>query len=623
MTSLTPTDSVTVAAVAVMQFSHCHQPSDILRILNQQRCESTFCDVILRADERNTSLIRAHRCILAASSDYFSALFRHGSSDDVRVTEVVIPLTSCDVLVNVVDFLYTGVISISEETLEETIRVGDFLGIRKILDFCSDFMRKKLDHSNCLKFKVLSDFYPLHEVTDFVRNYILPRMATLVRCRKTAEVPVETLRQLLTDEEVNYPREIDLLHLVQNCLHCQKDPDPAERAESLSLLSCIDFEFLSPETIRRDVLSNPDTLEWLSAQPQQFLDALGNMDADGGGNRSSPRRNFVEAIICRSRASRRREEPQLLLYLVCEDSWRTLKEPTDEKEMDRWTGLETIVIHNMCLYTLSSCTEDMNGYMHPSKETKVFSKLNIRTGEWKRLPSPSIVSRQTMLISLQDTLVAVDLTGKVERYHSEETKWKEWCKEGLPGLPICFLPISKSNDLYLFRTSSSGYSFDFSQRSFSLYYLRDTSHSWVELSQIEDTDLFDDSDQVNLFDCVISPGLMAFKDELGNKRAEFNTESRDWSAFPPKVSRPGFVREIFGSAECGQRAYFVGRSALGLENVFAMHDHSKRRFKMVKEPPTDISGLICHVTMPASSIELLTVRDGPGLGNVTTGLGYF
>src|SRR5688572_12544472 len=130
-----------------------------------------------------------------AFSDYFKALFQHGLTD-AKVIETIIPESSHDTIEKVVTFIYTGTIEISEETVEEIVRLADYLGVPKILELCMRFMTENLNDSNCLEFKVLSEIYPLGTLSNSVQDYILPRMSALVRHLDTVYGPVDVLRQL-------------------------------------------------------------------------------------------------------------------------------------------------------------------------------------------------------------------------------------------------------------------------------------------------------------------------------------------------------------------------------------------------------------------------------------------
>lgn len=602
-------DPETMTSSTTMTFNETLQPRDVLNRLNAQRSDTASCDVIIRSSSsETTSSVHAHRCILAASSDYFNALFRHDLTD-VKVVEAVIPGSSHDIIETVVTFMYTGAIEVSEGTVVEIVRLADYLGLPKVLELCGNFMKRNLRDSTCLKFKVLSDLHPLGTLSDHVQNYILPRMSTLVRRSDTVDLPVDALRQLLSDNLTNYAREADVLKLVQDLVASRADMDSTEREKARDLLDCVEFEYLSPGVIERRVLSNSDALDWLNERPEllERVRGFGERNQESG-------RDVVEVILCRGRASKTGDDLQVMLYLVRDDEWRVLRQPRDEKGSGLWPGLEAMITHDGFLYALSSRMEDMNGYMHPAKETKFFNRLNLMTGAWFVLPPPRLVTGQTMLVSaLQDCVLAIDSTGRVERYVIAESQWTDHCCVGFPGVSngtLCFLPMPKGDELFVLRSYSAGYSFYYSQRSLSIYRMDAVTndvdgggHSWNELTQVEIADLFVTGEDVNFFGYSIAPGLISLKDELGHTRAQFDTTEAKWTTLPMRVPRPGFIREIFGSAACASRVYFVACAAINSDSLFAMFDNARGRFKMTQAPPHAVSGLLCHVTLPTAAIE--------------------
>src|SRR5688572_16081747 len=98
--------SSTRTSATSMTFSEGLQPREVLSNLNEQRSDVASHDVIVRSSS-SVEPVYAHRCILAASSDYFKALFRHDLTD-AEVMEAVIPGSSHDTIEKVVTFMYTG-----------------------------------------------------------------------------------------------------------------------------------------------------------------------------------------------------------------------------------------------------------------------------------------------------------------------------------------------------------------------------------------------------------------------------------------------------------------------------------------------------------------------------------
>ena len=126
---------MTSSACVLMECSSGEQPVEILLCLNDLRKTGQLCDIRVRCDTADeSSPIPAHRCILAASSAYFMTLFNCGLRD-ANTPDVTVPFPS-HVVCRMIDFMYTGKIEMSLTTVEETLRLADFLGMSKVIQFC-------------------------------------------------------------------------------------------------------------------------------------------------------------------------------------------------------------------------------------------------------------------------------------------------------------------------------------------------------------------------------------------------------------------------------------------------------------------------------------------------------
>lgn len=596
-----------------MEFTHPSQSSDILQFLNEQRQNGNeLCDVKIRLTGC-TSSIYAHRCIVGTCSEYFLGLFRHDNNVN-KVIETVIPGSSIDALSRIIDYMYRGTIEISEDTVEEILHLADYLGIQKLLEFCCLFLKVNLSDESCFKMAVLADIYSLKTLADDFWNYIAPRMSTLILRSNVLQLPVEILGDLLTNSETNYVREVDILNVVQSYIGSEKNPARKSNMAD-QLFECLEFSYLSPEVIKRVVFSNSDTVDWLRMRPET-LELVRNLVTT-----DEKRRDFVEVIFCRCRTAQKGDEIEVMVYLIEDDTWRILKRPSLPDRISL-KSLESMVTHDGFLYFLSAQMEDMYGYMHRGHEWKSFKRIHLEKGVWEILEPPVLVEDQIRLTSSERGLFAVDRLGRVECYVTDEKRWIVCCKEGFTTCPntLCFLPMPKGPDLYLLRIFSAGFTFYFAQKSLSLWMLDASMQSWRMLSEIQmESDLFiDDEDHdVNFFGYSISPDVIRLKDELGQTRSEFDLTSSDWSVVcsnrqPPQQKmivqrRPRFFRDIYGSTQCADRIYFVAKATTAEgENIFVMFDNVRRRFKKTEASPICLSGLLCHVTLSAKSLDLIT-----------------
>uniref|UniRef100_A0A672S475 BTB domain-containing protein n=1 Tax=Sinocyclocheilus grahami TaxID=75366 RepID=A0A672S475_SINGR len=76
--------------------------NSVLETLNEQRNRGHFCDVTVRI---HGSMLRAHRCVLAAGSPFFQDKLLLGYSD-IEIPSVV----SVQSVQKLIDFMYSGVL---------------------------------------------------------------------------------------------------------------------------------------------------------------------------------------------------------------------------------------------------------------------------------------------------------------------------------------------------------------------------------------------------------------------------------------------------------------------------------------------------------------------------------
>uniref|UniRef100_A0A8C9SMW3 Zinc finger and BTB domain containing 21 n=1 Tax=Scleropages formosus TaxID=113540 RepID=A0A8C9SMW3_SCLFO len=96
----------------------------LLSMLNEQRLSGHLCDVtLIVADQK----FHAHRSVLAASSEYFQALFARTDSD----VHAVVHLDFCepDVLEHVLNYIYSSSLFVDKESLTAIQELGYSLGI--------------------------------------------------------------------------------------------------------------------------------------------------------------------------------------------------------------------------------------------------------------------------------------------------------------------------------------------------------------------------------------------------------------------------------------------------------------------------------------------------------------
>lgn len=113
----------------------------------------------------------AHRVIMAASSEYFKALlgpnFREGSEKLVTLKEIDGPTLKC-----VIDFIYTGNVTITNENVHAIIAAASSMGPITLETKCAAFWESILAVGNCVEILLNAEKYHLKELVPKAECFI-------------------------------------------------------------------------------------------------------------------------------------------------------------------------------------------------------------------------------------------------------------------------------------------------------------------------------------------------------------------------------------------------------------------------------------------------------------------
>lgn len=103
--------------------------NSVLGTLNEQRNRGHFCDVTVRI---HGSMLRAHRCVLAAGSPFFQDKLLLGYSD-IEIPSVV----SVQSIQKLIDFMYSGILRVSQSEALQILTAASILQIKTVIDECT------------------------------------------------------------------------------------------------------------------------------------------------------------------------------------------------------------------------------------------------------------------------------------------------------------------------------------------------------------------------------------------------------------------------------------------------------------------------------------------------------
>ena len=123
-------------------FTHKHE---VFEKFNEMRARDLLVDLWLQVDGIN---IRAHRTVVAACSDYFM-----GMCDSKMIPEdgrVEVKDVDPAAFKELIEFMYTGTITITEENVEDLLRCSTMILLDKVQKRCCSFLQNLINEHNCL-----------------------------------------------------------------------------------------------------------------------------------------------------------------------------------------------------------------------------------------------------------------------------------------------------------------------------------------------------------------------------------------------------------------------------------------------------------------------------------------
>ena len=165
-----------------------------------------------------------------------------GSMKESKESSVELGAVRASSLQTIIDFIYSGEMSLDSDSLVDTLDAANQLQVRAALDLCSEYIMSMLTFSNADDLVRIAEMYSLDRVSDFYASKVLSEFEEFARTPSFLALSVDTLVVYLADDRLRVRSEYLLVDaVVRWCAH-----DVGSRTESLpTLVKCIRFALMS------------------------------------------------------------------------------------------------------------------------------------------------------------------------------------------------------------------------------------------------------------------------------------------------------------------------------------------------------------------------------------------
>eukprot|EP00063_Salmo_salar_P095150 XP_014069985.1 PREDICTED: kelch repeat and BTB domain-containing protein 3 isoform X2 [Salmo salar] len=147
-----------------------------------------------------------HRCVLAACSDFFRAMFELDMREcgDRMVT---LGNQSPEAVRCFLDFCYSGEMVVTHENVDMLFQLASFLQVPVLFRACSDFLIGTLELSNCLMLLALAEGYGSASLLQQANEFVVQNFHDLSMTPDFLDMPLGVLEVCLGSDSLSVPSE--------------------------------------------------------------------------------------------------------------------------------------------------------------------------------------------------------------------------------------------------------------------------------------------------------------------------------------------------------------------------------------------------------------------------------
>lgn len=224
-------------------YSSSHR-TGLLSGFQRLRSQNKMCDVVLEAGGVS---FPCHRALLASSSEYFWALFGDTTTER-SAGSISLPVLTPEGLDAILDFLYSGWLSVSPSTIPVVLEAARYLQVETAVSICERFMIDGLSSESCCSYANLADRHALSNAFDAANQTIATEMGTLLQENRDEllELNVQSLMAVLDADELPGVKEVELIKVAFDWLD---ENGPLPLLNSNLMLSRLRFGLVDPSDL--------------------------------------------------------------------------------------------------------------------------------------------------------------------------------------------------------------------------------------------------------------------------------------------------------------------------------------------------------------------------------------
>ena len=397
---------------------------EMMQRLNIQRRNEDSCDLILEVgsgDDR--ARLKAHRNVLCAASPlFYNAL----NTEMKEKKEGVIRLekASKGLMEDVLEYLYTGHVYISERNAVDLLAMADYLIIPSLKVKSCEVISQSMSHTNCLLFYYVAMSYQCTELQERTRNFIFANFMSVTGTDDFLELSRKQVEEWISRDEIKVKSEEEVFQVIVKWM---EERESGEHEEFFQLLRHVRLMHVPCNYVLSKILPHP----LVKGSETCTAFARDSTITTSLKSSSRPPRNCLKR--CEDGLFTIWQEKSFC-YLPSENKWHEMSNLLSKK-------------------TCSCSCAVVCGKLYVSGEENRIERYDPFSNSWVSLMSNTGVDtyKNPALVNFQGSLFVVggetsenQLVNKVQKYNPDTDLWQEVAPMSVAREGVCVVADERS-----------------------------------------------------------------------------------------------------------------------------------------------------------------------------------
>ncbi|XP_058489557.1 kelch repeat and BTB domain-containing protein 3 [Solea solea] len=288
----------------------------LLGTLRSLRERGLLFDFTIKVQERS---FPCHRCVLAACSDFFRAMFEVDMREcgDGSVTLG----NQCPVAVgSFLDFAYSGEALITDSNVDMLFQLATFLQVSVLSRACSDFLIGTMELCNCLSLLSLAEAYGSTSLLQSAKEFVVQNFSELSKTQDFLDMQANVLEQCLRSDALNMQCEEEVVMSLLRWVRCDLQ---ARQKLLLGFLSLTRLHHLPASALK--TLHDSDSLLCKDESCLALLSEAQSRQSQHSGLLNDARPATTQSYIYIHKTEENGEIRHSFCYCLETDQWKELE----------------------------------------------------------------------------------------------------------------------------------------------------------------------------------------------------------------------------------------------------------------------------------------------------------